>query len=134
MPLDSGQVHELYEKALARGLGSDVLFENLIKRFSLSELEYLLEGGNDGLKFTYLYSEGRDLPRDDELRRWVEASIIASDAEQARNAGYTLDTLQEAIRLGVLIDGNMSRENWRAQLIRTPTTVEYLQACIAAHL
>jgi hypothetical protein len=34
----------------------------------------------------------------------------------------------------MLIDSSMSREAWQSHLIRSPTTVEYLQACMAAHL
>jgi hypothetical protein len=123
----------LYEKALTGGLGNYVHFEDIVKRFSLTDLEYLLKGANR-LKFTYLYSKDRGLPHGEELRRWVEAGVIADEAQQARKAGYTLDMLQEAIKLGVLIDGSVSRETWRSQLISTPTTVEYLQACVSARL
>lgn len=83
------QVRKLYEIALASGLGSAVHFEDLVNRFSLTDLEYLLEGG-DRLKFTYLYSDGQGLPRGEELRPGSKQALQGCKLERHRKPAIHL--------------------------------------------
>jgi hypothetical protein len=78
------ELRELYEKALASGLGRYVYLEDLAKRFSFADLKYLFEGG-DKLKFTYLYPNDTDLPHGEELCVCCTLSVALSpSASDAR--------------------------------------------------
>jgi hypothetical protein len=124
---DLNHAREMYEK-----IKHHEPFKKVAARFNVNDLEYLLEG-SDPLKLTYIYNEVT-LPKGEELRRWVEGRVLAHLASRAVEGGYTFDTLEETLKLAASIDSKISRDAWLEQLIRTPTSIEYLRKCLAAGL
>jgi hypothetical protein len=111
--IDLSHVREMYVRIRHRES-----FEDVAARLSLADLEYLLEGA-DPLKLTYVYDKESG-PWGEEVRQWVGANIVANVARNAINAGYTLETLEDAIKLGSMIDGSISHDAWLDRLVRTP--------------